>query len=75
MGSRHFDEGRRLVLSGPGQVLVSQRLKHSRPHLHVSTHGHFVGICLVVVAFPFKIVVNYCKLSDFSLETLFISFQ
>ena len=33
---------------------------------HLSAHGHFMDIFLVVIAFPFKIAVAKCKLSDFS---------
>ena len=29
-----------------------------------------MSIFLVVIAFPFKIVVNKCKLSDFSLKNV-----
>ena len=56
-------------LSGPG-LFWSQKLQHLHPS-HFSAHGHFMSTFLIVIVFPFKIVVNKCKLSDFSVKNVF----
>ena len=33
-------------------------------------HGQFMGLFVVFITFLFKIVVNKCKLSDFSLKNV-----